>query len=427
MASILLVPFAPPGHAEPMVALGTALRRHGHDVSVFTERPESVPGGDGGLRALAPDRWRSEGAVPASLLASGDGAALFQYLFFGSVVDMTRDIQDAATRCGAELIVSDVIMPGGGLAARLSGLPWVSLSCSPFPALDAYRIYLAPPVAAYFDAAPTLARLGLPAGGGDNLLGRISPVLHLIQTTPRFAGFPDLPGPVALVGPLVPGPTAAGRPRAAPDDRRRDRPTVAVTASTASRAALGGRTFKQDRYLRTVVAALDGLDVDAVVTLPAGLEPGAVGPAPPNVRLTGNVSHDTLFDRCAAVVCHAGWGTVTRALVRGLPLVLAPICADQPYVAQRCAELGLATALDPATMRVADVRHAVREVCQQDRYRVAAEQFAAEVAAAAPLDSCASLITSLLDAERLPTWPLTTPPRESSSWSPLASSRCSPG
>ncbi|MFC7760434.1 glycosyltransferase [Catellatospora bangladeshensis] len=106
--------------------------------------------------------------------------------------------------------------------------------------------------------------------------------------------------------------------------------------------------------------------------------------------------HDELFDRASAVVTHAGWGTVCRALVRGLPLVLVPIFADQPYIATRCAELGLGIALDADTVTATELRDAIRAVVEEPRYRNAAQEVAGELRAMAPLATAADLITASL-------------------------------
>ena len=335
MTRLLQVPYPPAGHAEPMAALGAQLREDGHTVTVFAESDTT--------------RWSLNKPVPPEMYASADGAALARHLFLGDIADMARDIVDLADACEAELIVADVMMPGGGLAAELSGRPWVSLSCSPFPALDFHRVFIPEHVAAAFDARSTREALGLPADDDRNLLGRISDLLHLIPTTPRFADFPELPAQVALTGPFAPLPRAEPLP---------GRPTVAVTVSTHSMATLGRRIFVQDRYLNAAVEALAGLEVTGLVTHTG------TGRRTANVRFLGRTPHDALFDRCAAVVTHCGWGSVSRAIVRGLPLVLVPISGDQPYIAARCADLGLGVALDAETVTAAELRDAVRAVIE---------------------------------------------------------------
>ncbi|MFC4942634.1 glycosyltransferase [Pseudonocardia sp. GCM10023141] len=93
----------------------------------------------------------------------------------------------------------------------------------------------------------------------------------------------------------------------------------------------------------------------------------------------GEANHSALFRRVAAVVHHGGAGTTTTAALAGAPQVIVPQIVDQPYWAQRVAELGigahhdgpiptvasLSTALEPALRdgtrtRAADVSTTIR-------------------------------------------------------------------
>jgi UDP:flavonoid glycosyltransferase YjiC (YdhE family) len=383
MTSALLIPFPDTGHTEPMAALGARLREDGHEVAVFAESSTT--------------RWHIRQPLPHHMYATADAATLCRHLFLGDVADMARDIVDLAHASRADLIVTDVMMPGGGLAAELAGLPWVSLSCSPVPALDAYRTFIDEPMVTAFDPRSTREALGLPADDDRNLLGRTSDRLHLIPTTPTFAGIPttptfagdsELPAAVALTGPFAPLPGRAPEPRPEP-------PVVVVAASTHSLSTLGGRAAVQDRYVAAAVEALAGLPLTGLVTRddPPGRTP------PTNVRFLGPVPHDELFDRASAVVTHAGWGTVSRALLRGLPLVLVPISGDQPYIAARCADLGLGLAMPAETVTAAELREAIRAVVEEPRYRKAADELAVELRAMAPLATASSLITSMPASE----------------------------
>ncbi len=63
----------------------------------------------------------------------------------------------------------------------------------------------------------------------------------------------------------------------------------------------------------------------------------------------GEVNHQALFGRVAAVVHHGGAGTTTTATRAGAPQVVVPQIADQPYWAGRVAELGIGAAHDGPT------------------------------------------------------------------------------
>jgi UDP:flavonoid glycosyltransferase YjiC (YdhE family) len=74
----------------------------------------------------------------------------------------------------------------------------------------------------------------------------------------------------------------------------------------------------------------------------AGLEERGVLPGPgAPVFAVGEVSHDWLFPRLAAVVHHGGSGTTHRAVHAGVPSMAVPVGYDQPYWGRRLAELGV--------------------------------------------------------------------------------------
>jgi vancomycin aglycone glucosyltransferase len=65
--------------------------------------------------------------------------------------------------------------------------------------------------------------------------------------------------------------------------------------------------------------------------------------------VVGEVNQQALFRRVAAVVHHGGAGTTTTAARAGVPQVVVPRIADQPYWAARVAELGVGVAHEDPT------------------------------------------------------------------------------
>ena len=64
----------------------------------------------------------------------------------------------------------------------------------------------------------------------------------------------------------------------------------------------------------------------------------------PDVIGIGSAPHEVLFARCAVVVHHGGAGTTAAAVRAGVPQVVVPHAADQPYWGRRMADLGVAAA-----------------------------------------------------------------------------------
>ena len=77
--------------------------------------------------------------------------------------------------------------------------------------------------------------------------------------------------------------------------------------------------------------------------------------------LVGEVNQQALFGRVAAVVHHGGAGTTTTAARAGAPQVVVPQAGgDQPYWADRVAELGIGAAHDGPTPTTESLSHALR-------------------------------------------------------------------
>jgi len=107
----------------------------------------------------------------------------------------------------------------------------------------------------------------------------------------------------------------------------------------------------------------------------------------------GEVNHQTLFGRVAAVVHHGGAGTTTTAARAGAPQVVVPQGADQLYWAGRVADLGIGTAYDGRTATVETLYAALKTALSSEtRAR------AGDLAGTIRTDGAAVAATLLLDA-----------------------------
>ncbi|MEV5240385.1 glycosyltransferase [Streptomyces cinnamoneus] len=89
-----------------------------------------------------------------------------------------------------------------------------------------------------------------------------------------------------------------------------------------------------------------------------------------DILIIGECPHDWLFPRMAALVHHAGPGTVGAGLRAGVPAVPVPLALDQPFWARRLTMLGLSPAYLDARRFTADrLTHALRATLHDRRYR----------------------------------------------------------
>jgi UDP:flavonoid glycosyltransferase YjiC (YdhE family) len=130
-----------------------------------------------------------------------------------------------------------------------------------------------------------------------------------------------------------------------------------------------------------VLAGLRDLPMDVVVTVGRELDPQVLGPQPSNIHVQSYIPQFRLLPHCELVVSHAGSGSVVGALAHGLPMVLLPIGADQPFNAARCEDLHVGRVLNAVEAAPEDVRLAALAVLADATYKQNAKRLEAEIAA----------------------------------------------
>ncbi len=297
------------------------------------------------------------------------------------------DLRDAAP----DLVVSDVITVGGGMAAERLGIPWVELSPHP--------LYLPskglPPIGSGLAAgtglrgrvrdavlramtAPALRKGTVQRGEARVSVGLPfddpGPAARMVATLPALeVPRPDWPSNAHVVGPLVwePADDVLEPPPG-------DGPLIVLAPSTASTGAGG--------MLATAIDALDGLGVRLLVT---------VFEAPdmdlPDWVRAGFGRQDAMLADASALICGAGHGVLAKGLLTGVPLVTVPGGGDQWEVANRVARQGSGLLLRPLT--VGALRDGVRRVLDDPSFAAAARRAAAGVADVAdPVAVCRAAV-----------------------------------
>ena len=348
-----------------MIALGRELVRRGHTVRIetwskweddclregmeFAAAPiyEVWPMGDSGLKPYQ-----------AAVKASAQCAAL------------VRDFDPDA-------VVADILTVATSLAAQMEGRPWATLIPHVLPTAEPgfppYSIGARLPRTSVgarlwqlFDPLVmkgleegrvqlngARARVGL--GPLDYLHGGISRELAIVGT------FPQLEYPRRSWQPSmnVTGPLMWERPYEDVELPPGDDPLVLIAPSTA-----------QDRDQRMLLAALEGLADEPVRVLATHNRRPPPGPfdVPANARLVEWVSYARTMPLCDAVVCHAGHGTLARALGSGVPVVACPAAGDMAENAARVAWAGAGVSLPRRLVTPRGVRLAVRRLMREPAY-----------------------------------------------------------
>jgi UDP:flavonoid glycosyltransferase YjiC (YdhE family) len=376
-------------HAAQMIPLARELRSRGHAVAVATSAPFV-----GRLRALGLDArpfGRSWEERPGDELYD---QTIGRHSFFGfpqvpdhsSVDDLVRLARDT----GAQFVVREYSEFTGWAVARRLGLPLVT---------QAIIHRLPPPAEArVVELAGRLAALaGIdPPDSPDELLGSA----YLDVVPPSFR-CPWEHG-VTLARPARPSlyDGSEGEPLARSiDELGRERPLIYVTFGTV---------FNDHPELwRTVLTALSGLDVDALLTTGPNVDPTGLG-ATPNVRIERYLPQSQVLPRCAAVICHAGFNTLIGSFSHGLPALCIPLDADQPVNARCAAEAGAGInaantpardlrgpSADPDTLDPDELASALVRLLEEPAFAYAAQRLATEIQAMPGPEKTADLLEQL--------------------------------
>jgi UDP:flavonoid glycosyltransferase YjiC (YdhE family) len=184
--------------------------------------------------------------------------------------------------------------------------------------------------------------------------GGISRRLALVAT------FPQLEYPRRWSDSLrVTGPLLWEQPFGEVEPPPGDDPLVLVAPSTS-----------QDPEHRLLRAALEGLAGEPLRVLATTNRrpPRRPLPVPANARLVDWVSYSRTMPLCAAVVCHAGHGTLARALACGVPVVACPHVGDMAENAARVRWAGVGVSLPRRFQTARALRLAVRRLLDDPGY-----------------------------------------------------------
>jgi UDP:flavonoid glycosyltransferase YjiC (YdhE family) len=383
--------FGERGHAFPMLALGLRLAARGHEVTLETW-----------------SRWREYAEGAGMAFVAAPERAVFptpgrSFDMYEAAVAATPHTRRAVAKVEPDVVVHDILTLAPALAGELEGVPVATVVPHVYPAGAAGQ----PPYA--LGARMPRTRLGRqfwralddPLQGGvrqgrdqlsaararlglapvSRLHGGLSERLCIVGTFPQLEYPRVWPPGTHVVGPLMwepPFPPVEPPPGTAP--------LVLVAPSTA-----------QDPRHRLLTAALHGLGREPIRVLATWNrrplpEPAAV---PRNTRLVEWISYGKTMPSCSLVICHAGHGTLARALACGCPLVAVPHIGDMAENAARVDWAGVGVRLPWRFLSPVTLRLAVRRALSEPALAARARELAAWAAANDGASRAADLVEGL--------------------------------
>jgi MGT family glycosyltransferase len=376
-----------------------AMVERGHDVRVLADRvlaPDIEPTGAEHVPwKRAPQRPNLE---PQSVIIN-DWDTKTPFQAFARVRDgamvgpadlFAADVRAELRGRPADVVVGNLFVFGAQIAAEAEGVPFAFLVSNLLSFRDSGTPPLGPglkpargPLGRARDAALNRVMARLFDKGLDRLnevrrangLDPIASVLEnferadrLLLMTSRAFEYEQYspPANVRVVGPRLDDPAWAGdwTPPAGAD------PLVLVGMSSTY--------MNHAEVLQRAATALGDLPVRGLVTTGPAVPVDSID-APANVTVVERAPHSEVLRHAAAVVTHAGHGTVIKALAAGVPVVALPLGRDQLDNAARVAHHGAGLRLKPKSSNDA-IAQAVRRVLDEPSFATNAERLAAAIA-----------------------------------------------
>jgi UDP:flavonoid glycosyltransferase YjiC (YdhE family) len=346
------------GHLYPMVPLAVACAEAGHEVTVAVAEPflDALP--------VPTTRGMAEGVTLHDIEQETfrdhpgiqPGIEFAAYMFGVTNVRYTVPaLTELFERQRPDLVVYEAMDVGAPVVAARFGVRAIAFALGLWngPLTRFHEMAGTPPdlPGGYLDTVPASLQNPVP------LPAKIMPIRPVSWA-------PPVPLPVEL--------TDSARPR------------VYVTLGTVAFGAV--------EVLRRAVVETAAHAVDVLVAVgPAG-DPTLLGELPPNVRLERFVPQADVLRHVDLVVHHGGAGTMLGALAAGLPQLILPQGADQPFNATAIERAGAGRALANDAQTPGAIETAVAALLTDGPERLAAKRIAAEIAAMPSPASVAELL-----------------------------------
>jgi glycosyltransferase (activator-dependent family) len=395
---VLFTTYAEKTHFLAMVPLAWAFRTAGHEVAFASQRMFARVINQAGLTAVPVgsdrDPWRLLDANPGWL---GDGhltmnppydvpfrpeRATWDYLLAGYReavtwwhklinVPMIPDLVDFARHWRPDLVIWEPLTYAGAVAAKAAGaaharLIWgvdaFGITRDHFLRLKRERGESADPLAEWLGSYAAMY------GGDyteDMVTGHVTidrlPCSLRMEADLRYLPMRYVPyGGAAVVPDWLRTPPS--------------RPRVTITMGFSATDHFGGYLFG----MQDLLDAIGDLDIDIVATVP-DKERHRLTRVPPNARLVPYVPLDALVPTCAAVVHHAGPGTLATVALGAVPQLALPMHFDEPALAGMLAEQGAGLLVDPTEATGEVVRNTLLRLLKEPCFAERAERLRAEI------------------------------------------------
>jgi MGT family glycosyltransferase len=363
---VLLMTSAEKGHLNPMVGVAQWLVQDGHHVG-WLVIPEPAPH----LDTLGVEIVTLPGRTEAPPLVTGgealarlvlDPEALrgwIRVLLLEAVPGQVDGVRAAIRGFRPDVIALDGMLYQGVIAAHAEGVPYAGVSSALTllePAeLDFELIRTIRSLAT--ERAALFARYGL--APQFRTCECLSPLLNVIFATEALVGAEAaVPPCTVLVGPSRPRGRRGDEPAFPWDRVPADGPLVYVS--------FGSQISWQPEIFAAVIEATRDLGARMVLTAGDLVDTEFARDLPDHVTAVRYAPQRAILERAAAFVSHGGANSVMEAMDHGVPLLLVPVCNDQPVQAHFLTRAGAGLSLDRRTFSARSCRGALTALLDPD-------------------------------------------------------------
>jgi UDP:flavonoid glycosyltransferase YjiC (YdhE family) len=370
-----------PGHLNPLLPYAQVLRDRGHEVRIAAPKAVAEKLQKAGLAHVAYEDTSYEEIVVAFEGEEGMSEEERQDLstprfFVGLLARRALPVlRETIKIWKPDLIVRESCEYAAHVAADEAKVPHVRVAVlNPDNERKCFKLN----TSAIDDLRETT---GLAPDGGASLC-----------TEPVFTAFPtalgetrianDAPAPFVVQMPSVEVRTDAPTPAWAP---RNGETFLYMTFGTVS-----GTTDRERAVYRTALDAVADLPVQVLLTTGPNMAEHPLGDIPPNVIVETFVPQAEVLPHAQAVVTHGGSGTMLGALAAGVPLVIAPMFADQPDNARAVEAAGAGVAVFDADS--ASLRAGIESVLKDPDFLVGAKKVSTQMAEMPGIDEAVDVM-----------------------------------
>jgi zeaxanthin glucosyltransferase len=408
------------GHINPITALARTMRDRGHEVFFLAFPDCEAPIRTAGLpfhpfaERQFPVGSRREWEARLAKLRGLAGLRFTIQVLTGWFEAVVNEVPAILLETDAEAIVADELLYGAHFAAGRVGLPLIHVASAlpshyhenvPLSVLGwpyktgwvarfrnraAYSV-----VTRLLDPLRVLVlehsrRHGLPVDINDPN-AHLSKLAQISQTPAEF-DFPNsgLPPWFHHTGPFHDGRGRA--PANFPWDRLTGKPLIYASMGTLQNG------FAQ--VFRTIAQATGDLGCQVVMSTGENLTAEELGPLGSHCIAVEYAPQLELLPRATLCITHAGLNTALESLAAGVPMVAVPITNDQPGVAARIAHTRTGLVVPFRKLNAARLRHAVRQVLDDNGYYENAQRLKTAIQAANGLARAADIIEQSLGVQR---------------------------